>query len=358
MGAITGRTPGRSVAPVTIASRVDNETSALARTWHAVLTSAELGDRPVAVELLGEAWVLARLDHDVVAFVDRCPHRMAPLSIGNVCGARLQCQYHGWVFEASGACVEIPSLGPEATIPPRAAVRRAAGVTERYGLVWVSPEPPLFDLPAFAEWEDPAFVNAMNEPRETTASAGQLVDNFLDATHLRTVHAGTFGVDDGGYLPPSEVVRSGWRAHTTFEVQYKNFDDPLVATGEHPLVQPQQLYKEIAGPTAAVVRLYHPLTDRTVSFLFACSPQRAGSTRIFKLMARDHLTDPDAQIPPLLDFEDRVLDEDLAVLEPYRDKAVSTDLRQEISVRSDRLSVAYRRILGELVAHHAELGTP
>ena len=65
---------------------------------------------------------------------------------------------------------------------------------------------------------------------------------------------------------------TGWKAHTTFDVQYRNFDDPLVETGEHPLVQPQRLYKEIAGPTSAIVRLYHPLTDKTVSFLFACSP--------------------------------------------------------------------------------------
>lgn len=340
---------------MTSTSRVDNETPALARTWHAVLTAAELADRPVAVELLGEPWMVARLGADIVAFVDRCPHRMAPLSIGAVCGVRLQCQYHGWLFDASGSCVEIPSLGADATIPPRARVRTAAAVTERYGLVWVSPDAPLFDLPEYPEWDDPAFVNAMNDPRETTVSAGQLVDNFLDATHLRSVHAGTFGVDDGGYLPPSEIVRTGWKAHTTFDVQYKNFDDPLVASGEHPLVQPQRLYKEIAGPTAAVVRLFHPLTGKTVSFLFACSPRSATSTRIFKLMARDDLTDPDAQLPPLLAFEDRVLDEDLAVLEPYRDMAVSTDLRQEVSVRSDRLSVAYRRILGELVEHDAVL---
>ena len=64
----------------------------------------------------------------------------------------------------------------------------------------------MFDLPVFAEWDDPAFDNAMNVPRETSVSVGQLVDNFLDATHLRTVHAGTFGVDDGGYLPPSEIT--------------------------------------------------------------------------------------------------------------------------------------------------------
>ena len=156
-------------------------------------------------------------------------------------------------------------------------------------------------------------------------------------------------------MPPSEIVRDGWRAHTTFEVQYRNFDDPLVATGEHPLIQPQRLYKEIAGPGCAVVRLAFPLTGKTVSFLFACSPTNAGSTRVFKLMSRDDLLDPDVQLPELLAFEDRVLDEDLAVLEPYDDMAVSTDLHEEISVRTDRLSVSYRRILGELVTHHAEI---
>ena len=40
-------------------------------------------------------------------------------------------------------------------------------------------------------------------------------------------------------------------------------------------MQPQRLYKEIAGPTSAVVRLFHPLTGKTVSFLFACSPRSA-----------------------------------------------------------------------------------
>ncbi|MGA9279118.1 Rieske 2Fe-2S domain-containing protein [Ilumatobacter sp.] len=338
-------------------NRVDNETPALGASWHAVLTSDELGDEPVRVELLGEPWMLARLDGDVVAFHDRCPHRNAPLSIGTICGTQLQCAYHGWMFDADGACTEIPSLGPDATIPSRAAARRAGGVAEAYGLVWISPETPLFDLPAFDEWDDDSFDNARNEPRETPASVGQLIDNFLDATHLRTVHAGTFGVDDGGYLPPSEIVRDGWSAHTTFEVQYKNFDDPLVETGEHPLVQPQRLYKEIAGPTTAVVRLYHPMTDKTVSFLFACSPTNNDSTRVFKLMSRNDLTDPAAQLPALLDFEDRVLDEDLVVLEAYDDMAVNTELRDEVSVRSDRLSVAYRRILAELVAHRSSRET-
>jgi phenylpropionate dioxygenase-like ring-hydroxylating dioxygenase large terminal subunit len=194
----------------------------------------------------------------------------------------------------------------------------------------------------------------MGRPRVRHGHERAPAHDFLDASHLRTVHAGTFGVDDGGYLPPSEVERDGWVAHTTFEVQYRNFDDPLVATGEHPLVQPQVLYKEIAGPTTAFIRLGFPLTGKTVSFLFACSPESATSTRMFKLMARDDLTDPAAQLPALLDFEDVVLDEDLLVLEAYGEMSLATDLRTEVHVRSDRLSVAYRRVLADLVSLDVE----
>jgi len=68
-------------------------------------------------------------------------------------------------------------------------------------------------------------------------------------------------------------------------------------------------------------------------------------------MWRNDLTDPVQQLPEILAFEDRVLDEDLVVLEAYADMAVSADLHVEISTRADRLSVAYRCVLGELILH-------
>lgn len=52
--------------------------------------------------------------------VDRCPHRRAPLSGGEVVDGLLRCPYHGWGFDGSGHCVDIPALGPEARIPGRA----------------------------------------------------------------------------------------------------------------------------------------------------------------------------------------------------------------------------------------------
>ena len=106
----------------------DNLSPGLERAWHAVATSDEVGtERPFGITLLGRPWALARLRDGLVAFEDRCPHRMAPLRIGSVCGgATLQCAYHGWHFDGAGRCVAIPALGADAAIPPRARVATAA----------------------------------------------------------------------------------------------------------------------------------------------------------------------------------------------------------------------------------------
>lgn len=62
------------------------------------LSSARVGETPV---------VVARVDGDVFAFVDVCPHRSAPLSDGDIDDGQLICASHGWVFDVrSGESVE------------------------------------------------------------------------------------------------------------------------------------------------------------------------------------------------------------------------------------------------------------
>ena len=326
-----------------------NASPGLERAWYAVALSTEVGDGPVGVRVLDRPWVLVRLDGEVRAFEDRCAHRLAPLRIGNVVDGTLQCKYHGWRYQADGRCVEVPSSGPEAAIPARACLRPPAAVCERYGLVWLAPQQPLSGLPDFHEWEDDGFDTHWNEPRRTPVSAVQLCENFLDASHLPTVHTGTFGVAEAAYLPPVTVEQDRWRAWTTYEVQYRNHDDPLVATGEHPLEQPQRLYKEVVPATTALVRLAFPLTGRTIAILFSCLPESPTSTRIFKMMARDDLAGSAEHLAAAERFEDRVLDEDLAVLEAYDTMSVPIDLKVEVHVRADRLSVAYRRQLAAMI---------
>ena len=76
--------------------------------WYLAAWNGEIGDKPLARTLLGERIVLFRgTGGAIAALEDRCCHRRAPLSKGRVIGDRLQCGYHGFTFDASGACVAI-----------------------------------------------------------------------------------------------------------------------------------------------------------------------------------------------------------------------------------------------------------
>ena len=146
--------------------------------------------------LLGEPWVLYRADGRIVAFADRCPHRRTPLSLGHCQAGVLRCAYHGWRFDAAGACVEIPALGPRAPLPPAARLSPPAGLVEAHGIVFLAPEDPIAPLGSIPEADDPSFEAGELPTIVARASAGLLADNFLDVAHFPFVHTGTFGATE------------------------------------------------------------------------------------------------------------------------------------------------------------------
>ncbi len=312
---------------------------------------AEVTDAPLQVWLLGEPWVLVRLAGDLVGFRDECPHRRAPLSAGRLVDGRLECGYHGWQFGADGHATAIPALPPSAPVPGRACLAPPAGVQERFGLVWLAPADPVCDLHPFPEWDDTTFVRAETAPRRTRVGALQLADNFLDAAHFPTVHGQTFGTPEAASVSPHRVQRAGWEIRTVYEAPYRNHDDPLVATGEHPLVQPHVLTKVGRPPAAVSLTLDFPFTGHRLAILFVCQPETATSTRVYKLMAHNGLGADARRAAELVAYEDLVLDEDLAVLERYEAATLATDPRVEVHSTADKLSVAYRRLLAELDQH-------
>ncbi|MFK8024260.1 MAG: Rieske 2Fe-2S domain-containing protein [Ilumatobacter sp.] len=331
------------------AATVDNCTPGLDRSWFPVALCDEVTDTPLGVMLLGEPWVVVRLAGGLFAARDQCPHRLAPLSLGTVVGDTLQCKYHGWRFGLGGACVRIPSAPVESVIPPRARAATPFGVTEHLGMVWIAPSEPVLGLPEIPEWNDPSFDQIPTVPRRTSASAGQLMDNFVDATHFATVHVSTFGVPDKTEVDNTRVETHGWTATTRYTTWYLNHDDPLVATGEHELAQPHVVEKTALPPFSVFMRLSFPMTDQIISILYAMQPESAHSTRIFKLMARNDFDGDPTSIADMLEFEDRVLDEDLEVLEAFHTNVLHLDPTVEVHARADRLSLAYRRQLRRLV---------
>jgi phenylpropionate dioxygenase-like ring-hydroxylating dioxygenase large terminal subunit len=110
--------------------------------WFAVARGVTVGTTPVPVTAGGRAYVVVRLQAggEVSAFPARCPHRLVPLRTATVAEGRLQCPAHGWRFDGEGRCVDIPSLGPTGSPPPRADLAMPWAVEERHGWVWLAPD--------------------------------------------------------------------------------------------------------------------------------------------------------------------------------------------------------------------------
>ncbi len=327
---------------------LDNLSRRMLAAWHVVATSAEVGDTPHQVLLLGERWVLVRLPEGLRAFRDVCPHRLAPLSAGTVVEGTLQCGYHGWRFGADGGCVDIPALGKTERISRRATLPAPFGVVEQYGLIWLAPQEPLAPLPSFPEHAAPGFDLTSSTVVRTPVSAAQLVDNFLDAAHFPFVHAASFGTGEAARVEESGIERGDWTVGTTFSTWYRTMDDPLVATGERDALQPQNLFKQGYAGYSVTLQLAFPTLGWTIGILFCCQPESAESTRVYKLLARDDLHGDPVRLATFVADEDQILQEDLHILERYEHRAIHLDPSVEMHTKADRLSLAWRNLVAEM----------
>ena len=162
--------------------------------WYIAAWSHEVTEKPLARRLVGEDAVLFRDASGRVGILeDRCCHRAAPLSLGNVVEAGLQCGYHGMVYGADGA-----STGNSGEEEDRGLYGvRSFPAVERQNFVWawmgdpgLADESPIIDFPfhdAGAEW--PFRFGCYRYD----ANFMFVIDNLMDLTHLGYVHGSTIG---------------------------------------------------------------------------------------------------------------------------------------------------------------------
>jgi len=86
--------------------------------WYPVTFLKDLPPhRPYSFSLYDEPLVLFRNKQEkLVCLIDRCPHRAAKLSDGQIIDGKLECLYHGWQFGSEGQCLHIPQLPTDAKI--------------------------------------------------------------------------------------------------------------------------------------------------------------------------------------------------------------------------------------------------
>jgi vanillate O-demethylase monooxygenase subunit len=263
--------------------------------WHPVARECDVeDDKPMAVVLLEQPLVVARLEGEIVVMDNVCRHLGAALSLGDVIGGRtIRCPYHGWEYDRTGRCVHIPLRKPE-QIPSMAKVQRYEAEV-RYGLVWVRLEPSDSKIPDYPQYFDDSFRKGpLTVHRDWKASMPRLVMAALDDTHFSWVHPGILGLPEQPYMPerigeqPVTVSEDGVlnsRYRTRLPV------NPMAAAGETSNETAEVEFDNYAT-VGSMMNVITGEEGTSVTFN-VFSPVSYDLTRTFTQLARNYDTDPE-----------------------------------------------------------------
>jgi phenylpropionate dioxygenase-like ring-hydroxylating dioxygenase large terminal subunit len=211
------------------------------RYWMPVVLASELPNAdsdPVRVRLLGENLIAFRdTNGEVGLLAENCPHRGASLFFGRNEECGLRCVYHGWKFDSSGQCVDMPNEPAESDFKTR--VRAVAYPTvEKAGIVWayLGPEekrPPDPNL----EWMRAPAGHSYVSKTFQDCNYLQAMEGGLDTSHSSFLHR---DLDAAGLANPR--VRS-----TAPRLEVLNTSYGYMYASIRPLPQDRQNF----------VRMYH-----------------------------------------------------------------------------------------------------
>lgn len=284
------------------------------RAWYVACRSEQLATAPVARTILGVPVVVYRDAQGVPgALIDRCPHRNAPLSRGEVDEhGWLACPYHGWRFDREGACRAVPGLLGESGGASEKRSVAAFPVVEQDGFVWLwadAGSPPIGRPVRIPFVADPDYVTIQREYLfECTLHAA--LENALDVPHTAFVHRGDFR----GKTERHEIEAVRRRIPDGIEVEYVG-EPPLSGPASDDAGRPilQQHWDRFLMPSIAQIE-YKTGADRHQITTFPHTPVGDFQTRgwlvsCWRLPERDP-----AVIKRIEGFLDDILAQDLTIL--------------------------------------------
>ncbi|XP_027107024.2 pheophorbide a oxygenase, chloroplastic-like [Coffea arabica] len=336
--------------------------------WYPVSLVEDLDSSvPTPFQLLNRDLVLwfDQSNSQWVAFDDKCPHRLAPLSEGRLDeNGHLQCSYHGWSFDGCGSCTRIPqaaSEGPEARAvkSPKACATRFPTLVSQ-GLLFVWPDengwdrasatkPPM--LPA--DFDKPEFATVTIQ-RDLFYGYDTLMENVSDPSHIDFAHHKVTGRRDRAKPLTFKMKSSG-----PWGFAGANDDNPIISAQ---FVAPCYYMNKIEIDTSL------PIVGDQKWVIWICSfnvPMAPGKTRSIVCSARNffQFTVPGPawwQLVPRWHehwTSNKVYDGDMIVLQGQektflsKSKEGSADINREYSkftftpTQADRFVLAFRNWL-------------
>lgn len=304
--------------------------------WYVISKANPAFEGPQAVQLMDHQLVLWRSKEGLSLLRDRCVHRGARLGLGKVLENTIQCPYHGWRFKRDGGCVLIPQQ-PTKPIPSKAVID-CFRVTEAYGWIWGTIAENPSPLPAIDEWSHPTYRHIHCGPYDLNTYATRAVENFLDVTHLPFVHEGILG--------------------NSLHTEIHDFECRITTEGL--IVDPVNIWQpnpdgqEGGTYVNYSYRATHPMhafftkafDGKQFKIFLTATPTGVKSATIWMLISLDYpspLTDQEIR-----DFQDRIISQDIPIIESQDPSALPLDLSLELHTKSDRATMGYRKWLSQL----------
>jgi phthalate 4,5-dioxygenase oxygenase subunit len=162
------------------------------RYWLPVALSRELPEpdgAPIRVQMLGECLVAFRDTQGRVGLIEpTCAHRGADLFFGRNEEGGIRCIYHGWKYDVTGKCLELPNIPKGSAYHGKISIK-AYPTQERGELVWAYFGPPALqpEIPDLEFSVLPASHRFVSK-RLQQCNWAHSMEGALDTAHFSFLH--------------------------------------------------------------------------------------------------------------------------------------------------------------------------
>lgn len=310
--------------------------------WYPLLPLEDIDPhKPNTATVLGISLVIWRSESSSVyrVFLDRCPHRLAPLSEGRIDekSGNLMCSYHGWEFDAKGECRRIPQADRPELIAKNSRNLCATVYPSRQEndllWVWMDAETPEIaaktDLPLSPNLDASKGFVWSSMVRDLAYDWQILVENVADPSHVPFSHHGIQGNRDRAMPIPIDILRS------TMELIEARTDKPFQTTITFD--PPCRLEYDISFAGG----------EKQIGLITYCLPVAPGKSRIVAQFTRNFAQKLNSFIPRWWDHihnRNAILDGDMILLHRQESLLRNTDWKTayKMPASADRLVIEFR----------------
>lgn len=167
--------------------------------WMPALLAEELPENdcpPVRIKLMGERLLAVRDSDGNFGLIDEfCAHRCVSLWFGRVEDKGIRCPYHGWKYDVTGQCVEVPSEPEESGYAKKIKLTNYPLIKVGH-VLWTYMGPPE-KQPPHPEWEfatvpdNQSFVTKRIQENNWL----QAMEGGIDSSHVSFLHRGDLSND-------------------------------------------------------------------------------------------------------------------------------------------------------------------